>query len=198
MSWPDKNDREVVHEMMENPDSPEWQKCYAFLTARIKHIFRGGYPEYVRDDIVQEAMTKVFLRLATFSYKCPLGVWLAILLTRTAIDYFRKWQTERNHVSLSAFQDTGGEELELMAKILAPEDHCLTRVTINELVNGYRAWLKEEDPENAERNFAIWSRHVLQGQSVKHIADCLNVSIHIIYRVLREARKYFSQFRRQS
>ncbi len=197
-NWPAQNDRNIVRAMKENPHSPEWEKCRAFLTARIKWIFGGDCPDHLREDIVQETLIKVFRGLKTFSYQSPLVIWLGVLLTRTAIDYlFRKERKEKAHISLDALQDASGEGLEIAAESRALEDHCLTRITINELVNGYREWLKKTDPKNAERDFSIWSRCVLQGQSVKHIAACLNVSIHIIYRVLRKARKYFSQFRRQ-
>ena len=189
MSWPDKDDRSVVTEMQKDPQSPEWQKCRAFF---IKKYMKKGYPDTIKEDVVQEALIKVLKYLGTFSYKYPLVVWLGIIFTSTAIDYFRKERRERANISLNVLQDASVEELEVAIETRTPEDDVLIREEIHEAITGYHKAL--EGRRNGKRDFYVWSR-VLLGQEVRQIADHLKIDRQTIYRILREAKQYFSQLR---
>lgn len=196
MDWPNQDDRSIAREMTENPNSPEWLRCRAFLMARIKRVFGGGCPEHLKEDIVQETLIKVVRSLGTFSYQYPLAAWLVVILTRTAIDCFRRERKEKaNVVSLDILQDAK-EGYEVAAQTRDLEEHCITSETINEMASGYREWLNKK-PKNAERDFDVWRLHVLLGQEAKHIADCLKIDIQIVYRIIRKAKQYFSEHRHE-
>ncbi|HLG60473.1 MAG TPA: sigma-70 family RNA polymerase sigma factor [Ktedonosporobacter sp.] len=189
MNWPDKDDRSVVAEMQQDPQSPEWQKCRAFF---IKKYMKKGYPDPIKEDVVQEALIKVLKCLGTFSYKYPLVVWLGIIFTSTAIDFFRKERRERANISLNVLQDASEEELEVAIETRTPEDAVIIREEIHEVITGYHKAL--EGRRNGKRDFYVWSR-VLLGQEVRQIADHLKIDRQTIYRIIREAKQYFSQLR---
>ncbi|HZO75454.1 MAG TPA: sigma-70 family RNA polymerase sigma factor [Ktedonobacteraceae bacterium] len=188
MNWPE-DDRSVVTEMQKDPLSPEWQKCRAFF---IKKYMKKGYPDTIKEDVVQEALIKVLKYLGTFSYKYPLVVWLGIIFTSTAIDFFRKERKERANISLNVLQDASEEDLEVAIETRTPEDDALIREEIREVITGYHKAL--EGRRNGKRDFYVWSR-VLLGQEVRQIADHLKIDRQTIYRVIREAKQYFSQLR---
>lgn len=195
--WPDKDDRSVVTEMLNDPQSPEWGKCHAFLTARIKGIFGVGYPEHLKEDVVQETLIKVFRHLGSFSYQYSLAAWLAVILTRTAIDCFRRERRGKANVSLDALQDADDEELAIAIETRTPEEDSILHEEIQEALAEHQEYLKRKSPKTAKRDFSVLYRCVLLGQEVKHVADCLRIDRQTIYHILRKAKKYF-QLRRKS
>ncbi len=119
-------------------------------------------------------------------------MWLGIIFTSTAIDFFRKERRERANISLNVLQDASEEELEVAIETRTPEDAVIIREEIHEVITGYHKAL--EGRRNGKRDFYVWSR-VLLGQEVRQIADHLKIDRQTIYRIIREAKQYFSQLR---
>lgn len=195
--WPDKDDAAVVCEMKENPNSPEWARCYDFLHALIRRIFSGGgCPDDIKEDAVQVTITKVFQSLGTFSCNASLKNWLWTILKNTVYDLLDRGIGGKRIVSLEAFQEAHEEGFEIAIETWTPEDGYVTSEEIYEAKAGYRAHLKRTSPKTADRDFDIWERH-LEGHSVKEIAEDLQLKAATVRYALRKAKRYFKWLRSQ-
>lgn len=186
--WPDKDDRSIV-KMLQDQQSHAWQACRDFF---LKKYVKKGYPESAKEDVVQNALIKVYHSLKDFSFKSSLVVWLGTILSTTVIDFARKERNRDANVSLNALQDADEKGWEAAVETRTLEDHCLTRETIVEAVTGYREWLKKKSRKNAERDYDLWSRYV-QGQSIGQIAHDRQMKEDTVRHALRKAKQYFSQ-----
>ena len=50
-------------------------------------------------DVVQESFIKVFRRLDSFKFECPLGAWMRRVIVNTALDHYRKRKREQENAS---------------------------------------------------------------------------------------------------
>ena len=50
-------------------------------------------------DVVQESFIKVFKRLDSFKFECPLGAWIRRIIVNTALDHYRKRKREQENAN---------------------------------------------------------------------------------------------------
>jgi len=191
MSWPE-DDRSIV-KMLQDQQSHAWQACRDFF---LKKYVKKGYPEKVKEDVVQSALIKVYQSLKDFSFKGSLAGWLGVILTTTVIDFARQERKKEGNVSLDALQE-GEERYALAVEARTPEEHCLTCETVVEVWTGLWHFLKRKSPGIAKRDFDICRRYYVQGQTVRQIAHDLQIKESAVRHALRKAKKYFSQIRRK-
>ena len=108
-------------------------------------------------DILQESFIKIFRNIGRFDRQCSLKNWLKKIITNTAIDHYRKHQSETRFIPIEDIVSPCSDE-ESAASILNTKD-IISQV--NRLPSGARM---------------IFQLHSIEGYSHKEIAKLLHIS----------------------
>jgi RNA polymerase sigma factor (sigma-70 family) len=155
--WPGPDDRAVVNQMKENPQSPHWEACQKRVAYQI--YFDMKVPDGLKEEIVQNAMKSVKVALADFRYESRLTTWLVTVVRSRIKDELRRYHRAKvNETSLNALQqDNEGEEADRF-EVVAPrttEDECIIRERLREAILGLQTYAKQH--KHAKRNGEILS-----------------------------------------
>jgi RNA polymerase sigma factor (sigma-70 family) len=129
-------------------------------------------------DLAQEAMIKVFERLADFRDQGSLAGWVHRLAVRTAIDHYRVQANQRAETDLDEAYDLSSDDTNQLAQLEAQEVLAL----MNRLPDGYRLVLNL---------FAV------EGYSHKEISEQLGIEEKTSSSQLCKARKLLLEMLRQ-
>lgn len=193
-TWPGSDDKPVVMEMRENPDSPHWGQCNIWIS-RLVSLCDAA--EHLKPDIAQEAMIAVHKNLSKFRFGCRLTTWLTRIVNSKKHDAMRRELRKKRHAEISLDElrsDADNNELFEAPAPLTTEEECILREKLREtsrkLQEEYNRYSKKN---NAERNKEIIKRHFQDEQKYSDIAADLGVDAQtvadICKRVQRSLRK---------
>lgn len=119
-------------------------------------------------ELLNDAFVKVFLKIDKYNSKLSFKGWLNKILVNTAIDYFRKHQSEPQIVDLvhAAHYEVAAEALQNLSKDAIFE-------MVNQLSPAYRM---------------VFNLHVVEGYSHPEIAEQLGISVGASKSNLAKAR----------
>ena len=90
---------EALVEAIQGGDSNAAGQLYYRHVDRVHRICYRVVPDHSQvQDCVQEVWLKVFRKLGRSRCDGPFVAWLNAVTANTAIDYYRKWVRDRNHV----------------------------------------------------------------------------------------------------
>jgi RNA polymerase sigma-70 factor (ECF subfamily) len=107
-------------------------------------------------DVLQESFIKVFKRLDTFKFECPLKAWIRKIIVNTALDHYRKRKREQENA------------LNYMQAIEVEVDDIVPTLNANELLN-----MMKQLPLKAAMVLKLFA---IEGYAHKEIADMLNIT----------------------
>lgn len=194
--WPGPDDRLVATEMLNNPDSPHWEKCRNFIHGLIQV---SSLPVDFREDAVQNAMLAVMKSLRDFRYECRLRTWLGIIVHTRAIDMYRdiKRDSQRSAQTNAQPEKLGHEtdhlDLEINTLPLTPEEIYLIREELSEVLTKLQAYTNAH--RHPRRNSIILQKVLLENCSCEDVAQQLGVSSAMVSYIVRAARRYLREKR---
>jgi RNA polymerase sigma factor (sigma-70 family) len=107
-------------------------------------------------DVLQESFIKVFKRLDTFKFECPLKAWIRKIIVNTALDHYRKRKREQENA------------LNYMQAVEVEVDDIVPTLNANELLN-----MMKKLPLKAAMVLKLFA---IEGYAHKEIADMLNIT----------------------
>ena len=99
------------------------------------------------EDLLQESLIKISKGLSTFEGRSSLKTWAYTIVTRVAIDYFRRPDQQRSMVQLDDTQEPWDPTAELSEVFIVDEMNACIREVIDSLPEDYRAALVLHDLE---------------------------------------------------
>ena len=188
--WPGLDDKLVVAEMLQNPESDHWTACNNFINKLIGKI--SPYLPYdLREDAVQETMASVHNGLTTFRFNSKFTTWLTSIARHRVIDVERKYTAVVDHEVPT--KDTPSEREEGLETFPAnlsrtPEEEFLTSEKLKETIDEIEAFIKKHT--KTERNRQILQRVLLEDYSCEETARALGINAPVVSHVVRSARKH--------
>jgi RNA polymerase sigma-70 factor (ECF subfamily) len=107
-------------------------------------------------DIVQESFIKVFKRIDTFKFECPLKAWIRRIIVNTALDHYRKKKREQEHAQT------------YMQSLEVEVDDIIPQLNANELL-----LMMQQLPQKAAMVLKLYA---IEGYAHKEIADMLHIT----------------------
>lgn len=107
-------------------------------------------------DILQESFIKVFKKLDSFKFECPLKAWIRRIVVNTALDHYRKKKREFEHAQ------------NYIQTVEVEVDDIVPRLSANELLN-----LLKRLPKKAS---VVLKLYALEGYGHKEIAEMLKIT----------------------
>lgn len=90
---------DALIESVQGGDGSAAARLYDRHVDRVHRICYRIVPDHSQvQDCVQEVWLKVFRKLSRYRCDGPFSAWLNTVTANTAIDYYRKWVRNRNHV----------------------------------------------------------------------------------------------------
>jgi RNA polymerase sigma factor (sigma-70 family) len=190
LSWPGRDDRIVVEEMLRDRTSGQWHECREFVK-RLVQVQAKNTPRDHWEDIIQDAMIRIDKYLRTFRYQCALRTWLFGIVRSCIIDTHRKFtrtgqfiappgdphddvaleydeiDTDRTHTAEDAY--------------IMHDDLRKALVTLQEYVSTHA---------NPSRNRRILDMVILEGRSLEEAAKAVGCSAPVAGYVVRSAQRY--------
>jgi RNA polymerase sigma-70 factor (ECF subfamily) len=138
----------------------------------------GLLQRYLRDrdearDLLQDGFLKVFQRLESFDFQCPLDAWIRRIMVNTAIDRYRKDCLAPVTVEVEAAYDLGEEET-----IISEMSRQELLHAIQSLPHGYRV---------------VFNMYSIEGYSHKEIAEALGITEGTSKSQLSKAKAYLQK-----
>lgn len=162
---------------------PKAQRAlYDLYAPKLKGIcFRYSKGSFDAEDIFQEAFVKIFTKFSSYSGQGSLEGWLKRICINTAIDHFKKSQSEGVfHVSFDdLFPNIHGRSAGIIENISASDLMNM----INKLPQGYKM---------------VFNLYVVEGYSHKEIAKMLEISEGTSKSQLSKARNLLQKYLKQN
>lgn len=149
------------------------QELYSLFKNRMMGIcLRYASQKAEADDVFQEAMIKVFNKIATLQEPSKLESWVRQIIINTAINYYHDQHNIKflKNLEDECQQETGPDYEEIVGKLSNSELLGL----INQLPDGYRM---------------VFNLYVIDGYKHQEIADMLNLSVGTSKSQLHAAKK---------
>lgn len=128
------SDQELVLACQKNYRKAQ-RELYDRFSPMMKGIcLRYANSEIEADDILQESFMKVFRNLDGYREQGMLGAWIRRLTVNTAIEFYRKNQTQLKHLNDLALETETRGSVELFETI----DLEILQAEIQKLPDGYR------------------------------------------------------------
>lgn len=124
-------------------------------------------------DILQDSFIKVFRKLSSFNFECPLRHWIRRIVVNTALDLYRKRKREREN------------EAEYHQTAVYEVDDIITHINAQDIVN-----MVGKLPSKAAM---VLKLYILEGHSHREIADMLHISEGTSKSQLNRARSLLKQ-----
>ncbi len=126
-------------------------------------------------EILNDAFLKVFLKINTYDFTRPFGVWLKRIVVNTAIDAYRSQNKHYNHLDIESVYSYQNEEVTPLQKMGYDE---LLEIT-------------KKLPKNYQINFNLY---VIEGYTHDEIAKMMNISVGTSKSNLSRAREMLRNF----
>ncbi len=187
--WLERDDKEVVTEMLLDPATPYWDECYKFVKKLVQMQAKDVPLDY-QEDIVQNALIRVATYLDKFRYECRLSTWLATIARNSIIDFQRKYIRE----SQKSTTYEGSEDSEFASKVsniqsnLNVEEEYIIREDLKSVIQLIGKY--DSAYPNGERNREILRMVLLEGQSLQQVAQRVGCSIDTVSYVVRAGQRY--------
>ncbi len=169
--WPGPDDKLVVTEMIQNPDSPHWKQCYIWVS---RLVGQADISENLREDIVQEAMVSITRGLPGFHFNSRLTTWLTTVTGNRKKDAFRRQskQIRQAETLLDELQSPAdnGESLEFTT-LLTTEEEVILREELHDALHG----LQEVLEHRSDRDKAIILMRLLDERKYSEIAKSFGI-----------------------
>jgi len=107
-------------------------------------------------DIVQESFIKVFKRIDSFKFECPLKAWIRRIVVNTALDHYRKKKREQEHAQT------------YMQSLEVEVDDIIPQLNANELL-----LMMQQLPQKAAMVLKLYA---IEGYAHKEIANMLHIT----------------------
>ncbi len=107
-------------------------------------------------DILQVSFIKVFKKLDSFKFECPLKAWIRRIVVNTALDHYRKKKRESEHVQ------------NYIQTVDVEFDDIVPRLSANELLS-----LLKQLPKKAS---LVLKLYAIEGYAHKEIANMLKIT----------------------
>jgi RNA polymerase sigma factor (sigma-70 family) len=107
-------------------------------------------------DIVQESFIKVFKRLDSFKFECPLKAWIRKIIVNTSLDHYRKRKREQEHAQ------------NYIQSVEVEVDDIVPQLNAAELIG-----MLQRLPKKAAMVLKLYA---LEGYGHKEIADMLHIT----------------------
>ena len=75
--------------MLNIPISMHWNECYEYVKGLVR-MQAKNFPTDYREDIVQDAMLRIYHALPAFQYQCMLRTWIFGVVRSCIIDAYRR------------------------------------------------------------------------------------------------------------
>lgn len=124
-------------------------------------------------DILQDSFIKVFRKLESFNFECPLRHWIRRVVVNTSLDLYRKKKREREN------------EAEYHQNVVQEVDDIITTISAQDIVN-----MVGQLPQKAAM---VLKLYILEGHSHKEIADMLGITEGTSKSQLNRARSILKQ-----
>ena len=188
-AWSGMDDKIIVREMLK--DSPErWQECREAARKIVESNAKNILPAN-REDVVQDAMIRVYKSLHTFKHKCAFSTWLFGIILHCIIDAYRKSKHgESDIVSLDNLHNGVEHEDHVFFEepIRTIEEEYMTR---NELAKALEALTEYISTHaNSIRNEQIIVMVKFEGHSLEEAAIAVGCSAPVAGYVVRSAEQY--------
>ena len=191
--WPGPDEGSIIEEMLADHGSQHWHTCYRFVQRYL--LFKGWTIHNLSrediEEIVQEAMFRIYKSLPAFKRKSKLTTWLTVLSYRSLIDFYRKSKPSFPiQPPISACPLTTGIDEPLSVSHHTPTAEELA--IINNDLSIALATLKCYclNHAHAGRNARIIELVILRGNSCESAAKETDCSPAIVSYVVRSARNY--------
>lgn len=186
-SWPGTDDRTVIAQMLSNPDSEQWNKCYEYVKLKVQSRARN-IPQDRWEDITQEVMKQINTYLPAFQYKSKLTTWIYSIVRSYIVNEIRGRPPEGIHIiPLVDSQDENEDEV-FPTHMLGPEDENIRLEELHEVQVAIEEYLSLHS--NQERNRCILKMVFIDGYSHKDAAKATGCSAAVASYVVRSAQEY--------
>ena len=172
-------------------DSSRWAYWRDFLRRVVRARF--GLSAEAAEDVVQEALTKMFLHPPISEDPRAITAFALQVARRVALDWMRR--NERGSRSLPLDEPRAGDSRPLSDRTVdddpSPEERAATAESLAR-VQGHLARLATPPPRNAVRDVEIFIRVVIQGESPRDVArdfDLTEANVNLIVHRIRKALK---------
>lgn len=142
-----------------NGDPRLQQKLYnTYASKMLVLCHRYGRTSAEAEDILQEAFIKIFSKISTFRFECPLSAWIRTIVVNTAINHVRKEKDWQFSIELDAA--TGIESSNISA---------ISDLNFNELIDLVRSL-----PQGCQ---LVFNMYAIDGYDHREIGEKLGISI---------------------
>jgi RNA polymerase sigma factor (sigma-70 family) len=185
--WPGPDDKQIVAEMISNPESEHWSACYAYLQGFVSK--NCADLQFMKDDLIQETMLSIRHGLPSFRFESKLKTWLTTVVLHRANDQRRKkHKLALIEISIKSSDDEEREGFEAFQHhdSQTPEDKYL----INEYLEEVDAEIEKfiERYTKSVRNKEIIHMYLIEGYSIKEIASKLGMKPPAVNLIIRSAQ----------
>ncbi len=191
------NDPLAQIDMLNNQQlSPYWKMCYELVMIMVpRAIARIGLQQIgmIEEEVAQEVMLKVKLKLSTFRGNSRFTTWLFTIVYNEIVDEGRRRKRSVSSISIEALKeaaamnsDDGTESFDFPDPTEQLEEKCVHREMIEEIIHQTYS-LKHPQ---YKRNCIILQLWLEKGLDCKTIAKEMDVKKNVIYGVLAYAKKH--------
>ena len=194
--WPGLDDKLVVAEMLQNPQSDHWAACNNFINKLIGKLC-PHLPYDLREDATQETLASVHNGLPTFRFDSKLTTWLTSIARHRVIDVERKYGTiilKEVHTNDRPEDREGNIDTLPVNQSRTPEEEFLTREKLKEVLAEIEAFIKKH--AKTERNRQILQMVLLEDYSCEETARTLGINAPVVSHVVRSARGHLQEWMR--
>src|SRR5689334_8217575 len=194
--WPGPHERQVILEMLVDPDSSHWHQCnelMRWLIMRQANKLTVILPAHVIDDILQNAMMSVIINLPLFRFESRLTTWLTTIAYTRTIDALRSRKRNRQtNTPLTNLIE--GEEIEVTYEPEVSgtlEEMSAISEELREVLAEISAYIRSH--ASSERNRKIVQMVLFEGRTLEKAAREAGVSAAVASYFIRTLRRHLEE-----
>ena len=182
-----KDERTIVQELLQNPQSEYWHDCYTFVSNVMHYKARGMSPSD-QEDLIQEVMFRMIQYLPGFRFRCSLKSWLTQIISSCIIDRLRKISAQQKYIPLALSEEKDEEEEQRNAiEVMSTEETFERKDKIKDVLNALFEYACTHS--DGARNTNI-IEHYLRGYSQVETARSVGCDPAVVGYIIRAAQRY--------
>lgn len=191
--WPGEDDRVAIEEMLRDSQSEHWKHCREFVKQRVRIQAKNISPDSW-EDIVQETMRRIGVKLRSFEHKnnSTLRTWIISITSNCIADEARNREREEEHIAHSEDSHTTYDDGEPLDTLITPasnstEDMCIMHEKLQEVLKTLLEHLATRN--HPERDKLIVEMVIFKGYSHEAAAKVVGCSAAVVGYVVRTAQE---------